>query len=377
MPLLVTVGVFLVYLQYSDLSKEWYIDYYVFNAAKGKLERERDKIPLSYASAKQRRLFAKVEIADINALLDAGFHFVNSVDPVVETSTTLKMLIASALKIKSRTVRKKSLSTYTSNANKFLTWLGVDESKGLDFINKTKVSEYIDFLLDSEDIESNITVNNVLNITKGFFLILKKREIITHNPFVYEKLTETETFRNKAFSELDQSLMEAELKEKNFPLYVFTRFMYYNFIRPTELRQLKIEDIDFKRKTITVYGDGAKSRKTATIPLHPILFELVKDYEKLPKYYYLTGKDLSPGIIKASENTAYNQNRSLLADCEGLEGEGYTLYSWRHCGAVRAYEAGTDILTLQFLFRHSTILHTEIYLKSLRLQLNKVVLKDW
>ena len=203
MPLLVTVGVFLVYLQYSDLSKEWYTDYYVFNAAKGKLERERDKIPLSYASAKQRRLFAKVEIADINALLDAGFHFVNSIDPVVETSVTLKMLIASALKIKSRTVRKKSLSTYTSNANKFLNWLGVDDAKGLDFIIKTKVSEYIDFLLYSEDIESNITVNNVRNITKGFFLILKKREIITHNPFVYEKLTETETFRNKAFSEQD------------------------------------------------------------------------------------------------------------------------------------------------------------------------------
>jgi integrase len=52
----------------------------------------------------------------------------------------------------------------------------------------------------------------------------------------------------------------------------------------------------------------------------------------------------------------------------GLRGKGYTLYSWKHTGAVNAHLSGVGIKQLQLMLRHSTVQMTDIYLKSLGLR---------
>lgn len=55
-----------------------------------------------------------------------------------------------------------------------------------------------------------------------------------------------------------------------------------------------------------------------------------------------------------------------------------TLYSWKHTGNVRAYEAGVDILTIQEQNRHHNLAMTEVYLRSLGLRVKRELLdKDW
>lgn len=55
-----------------------------------------------------------------------------------------------------------------------------------------------------------------------------------------------------------------------------------------------------------------------------------------------------------------------------------TLYSWKHIGVVRAFQAGLNIKLLQELLRHHSLEMTDIYLKSLGLTINKEVAeKSW
>ena len=65
----------------------------------------------------------------------------------------------------------------------------------------------------------------------------------------------------------------------------------------------------------------------------------------------------------------YSIKRHTVALAEGgLKGRGYTLYSWKHKGAVNAYLSGVGIKQLQLMLRHSTVQMTDIYLKSLGLR---------
>jgi integrase len=53
----------------------------------------------------------------------------------------------------------------------------------------------------------------------------------------------------------------------------------------------------------------------------------------------------------------------------------YTLYSWKHSGVVAAYKAGIDIKTIQSQCRHQSLEQTDIYLKSLGLNVNLAINK--
>jgi len=360
----------------GDLKKEWYIEYYPFDESKNQLIRKRIKVPQSLHSSNQRKAWANKKINAINALLVKGYHYPKksvATDIPVSQDLTINQIFDLAI-IKAASLRAKTQGTYKGILNKFREWLGERANKGLELIDKRTVSEYTDFLL-SNDLTA-VTINNQLNITRLMIGKVKKAEYIYINPFVYDKLTETESFSNVAFSDKHQKMIEEYLKENNYPLFIFTRIMYYNFIRPKELIELKIQDVDFVGCSLTVSGSVAKNRKTNTIPLHPILSMLIDEYSSFPGRFYLCGRHLKPGTYKAGQNAAYEAHREVLEKLN-LTDYGYTLYSWRHTGAVRSYKAGTDIKTLQFLFRHASVTYTEIYLKTLKLNLKEIQFKSY
>ncbi|MGG7666150.1 hypothetical protein [Dyadobacter sp. BHUBP1] len=50
----------------GDLTKEWYIEFYVYSEEENDLVRKRVKIPLKYSSDESRRKFAAKKIDQIN-----------------------------------------------------------------------------------------------------------------------------------------------------------------------------------------------------------------------------------------------------------------------------------------------------------------------
>lgn len=359
------------------LEKRWYIEFQAWDTKTDSLKIKQVFCPARFTTPAQRHLWAEENIVKINSLLVSGGQFKATDEqpvPPRRLEYSINQVFDLAIK-KAESLRPKTLSTYKGILNQFRNYLGNKAKKGIDYITKTLVSEYQDYLL-SNDL-SAVTINNTCNVIRIMINKAVKADYIKINPFVYQKLTETESYSNVAFTPEHQRLIEDYLKENNYPLYVFTRVMYYNFLRPKELKGTKVGDVDFIGRSVTVLGYVAKNRKTNTIPLHPLLYDLINEYRHYPPKFYLVGKHFKPGQLQLASNAAYEAHKAALRAVGLYDVYEYTLYSWRHTGAVNAYLAGTDIKTLQYLFRHSSVTHTEIYLKSLKLQLRKVDLKNW
>jgi len=368
-----------LYTRKGDIKKRWYVEFQAWNEEAGALQKKQIFCPGKFKTIKQREIWGSDICKEINSLLEKGFCFKGTEDtgalqPIADQPITINEVFDLAI-IKASSLRKKSISGYTAILEKLRTFLGDRAAGPVELITKNLVSEYQDYLL-SNDL-SSVTVNNQLNITKIMIGKAVKAEYISKNPFIYTKLPETDSNSNTAFLEDHKVQVESYMIDKVPGLYLFTRIMYYNFIRPKELRMLKIHDLDFEAQTLTIPGPVAKNRKTNTIPLHPILFDLLKDLRVYPGKFFICGKNFKPGIHKLAENYPYEAHKKVLRQLKLYDDYQYTLYSWRHTGAIRAYKAGTDIKTLQFLFRHSSVIYTEIYLKSLKLQLQEIRFKLW
>jgi integrase len=157
--------------------------------------------------------------------------------------------------------------------------------------------------------------------------------------------------------------------------------MYYAFLRPNELRGLKVNHIDMVKKVIDIPGKIAKNRRTEIIPINKTLFVVLMEYAKMilvsGNNIFLFGKKMKADKIQMAMNYAYNKHKAALLAC-GLQDYNYTLYSWKHTGASRAYEVTKDILRLSKLLRHASTKETENYLRSIGVRLKSDPLEyDW
>src|SRR5690606_16025384 len=89
----------------------------------------------------------------------------------------------------------------------------------------------------------NNTFNNYLVFFKGFFSYLVDKGRLPTNPAENLKaLLKTEPVNAALPPQIRKQLMEAYLEEDP-GLAVFAQYIFYTFIRPTELRKLKVENV--------------------------------------------------------------------------------------------------------------------------------------
>jgi integrase/recombinase XerD len=130
---------------------------------------------------------------------------------------------------------------------------------------------------------------------------------------------------------------------------------YLAGIRRKELLNLKTEDIDYERKTISIQkGKGDKTRISL---LSDISVKLLKEYieEYKPKEYLFEGQKGG----KYSAGSIWKIFDRLKSQAE-IDKKG-SVHMLRHTFATSLLEAGTDIRYIQALLGHSSIKTTEIY----------------
>lgn len=355
----------------------WFVEFAAYDTESGKLKKKRIFCPGRFTTTKQKTIWANDTKKEIDSLLINGYRFGTSAAPEApepEEAKTVACLVEKSLQHKKAVLKKKSFQTYSGILKEFLSWLGPGANGPIESLKQKHISNFQDSLLQKG--LSTLTVNNKVNVVVTVFKHLEKRGHIEKKPVVFSRLPVTEEYRNRAFSKGHKARMELVLKE-NFPgLYLFTRLMYFQFLRPGDIIDLKIGSFDFDANTLSVSGASAKDRKISTLPLHPLLKPLLTEKSFLPGFFYLCGKNLLPGPARAGVNAATQAHAKAL-QLSGLETEGYTLYSWKHTGVIAAYSAGMDLIRLQHLLRHKSVTTTEIYLKSLRLMVEQMELKDW
>ncbi|MCW3784951.1 tyrosine-type recombinase/integrase [Plebeiibacterium sediminum] len=355
----------------GDMNKRWYITFGVFNVSKNCIQTKYDYEVNKQPDASSRRRFARNFIKEINAMLEEGY-VVGVEQPKEHKVPTLNDAVYNLLEIKKSEYSKATYNSYNSKVSIFLEWIQntYHHTLLLTEVTKRDVTNYLDE--KAKDGKSPTTLNNYREALCAVFNdLMEREECLTENPFSgIKKRKEVVSHRNIAYRGEEKKTLINTIKVLDNELYLFVQFIYYTFMRPNEIRQLQVYNIQLEDNRIFIDGRKSKNKKDAfvTIPpsFKPALNELLKG--KTSNSFLFPGKTAQ----MVSKNTMSDRHRKILKRFEFL-GE-HTLYSWKHTGVVDAYRSGVDIKSLQLQLRHYSLEETDTYLKSLGLYINKAIL---
>ncbi|NMC57842.1 MAG: site-specific integrase [Candidatus Methanofastidiosa archaeon] len=268
-----------------DMNREWYIYFRYYH--QGKWRKKTYKSGINRFKKKEDRMREACNLRDALAfkLKSEGWNPFGESNHQDRTKTICQA-IDEILETKRSSMKVKSIRTYNDVANMFKNWIEANEYKYLlphNFTN-TMARSYLDYLLVEKKYAGK-THNGQLGILKTIFNGMLDREIIDKNPFKGIKELPEEMGKNVAYTDEERKKIRDYLYEHNKRLYYAVQFVYYCFIRRSELIQLKVGDIDFNNMTIRIGSSVSKNRKQecVTIPksFEPILYEVGLD--KAPK----------------------------------------------------------------------------------------------
>ena len=209
---------------------------------------------------------------------------------------------------------------------------------------------------------SNSAYNAHLTLFKSLFEQMIEQKIITLNPWVSCKTLSKNSVPSLYFSNTQIGELKNEISSTDVLLWRFVQFIYYCFIRPNEIRHLKIADIQLQNARIEIRGSFSKNKKTQWVSLPAQMIQLISsmNLHKYPPHYYIFGKQNAPG------ETMLGINNMRLRHVTVLERLGYSkrhvLYSWKHTGAIACTKAGMNLKDLQMQLRHHSLDQVNQYL---------------
>jgi len=128
-----------------------------------------------------------------------------------------------------------------------------------------------------------------------------------------------------------------------------------------------VADIDIEKDLIWISSKVSKTKKRDVVPIVPALKAVIEqmDLENYPKDFHLFGAYEEPSKEIMGEGYMYKHFRKVRK--EFLLESDFTMYGFKHTVVVNWYKKEKDIRKIQKMCRHSSILMTERYLKSLGL----------
>lgn len=382
----------------GDISKKWFIEYYVRNPRTGRMERQRSYRGINKFHNKKERLKAADKMkqywteklrsgwspfVDENVIYDDNLEYQTAIKnyrKMKARNGTFRFFASKYIDWKKPSLEDKSVSTYRSRLRIFDSWLEGRYLSDTDIscINHKIMVEFSDHIINVAKL-SKSTVHNYQNLLKEVFDFVRKDRKQFPNPCF--ELPGTRRVNDSAaypIQEMDIPVLKAAIEKKDPQLLMACMFVYYCFIRPRkELRFLKIGDIDFGRSTVHIREENSKTgKRKVTIP-RVFMKELREKYRlhNYPREYYVIGKNRKPGPEPVSYN---NMSNRWVAFREKLNmPEEYKMYSWKHTGNIRASRKRIPMRDLQGQNGHLTIQTTEDYLKNQDGYVSQYIFEDF
>ena len=389
--------------QKKALSKEWYV-YYSFRhpeslklirqpAIKGGANRFKTK--------RERYKFLQVIQRNLSLMLQNGFNpyqdnsevessffgidkpsntknEINKKDTISESIVvkyTIKDAFELVLKLKKKTLAESSFPQFKGKINQFQKWLLKNEYKLTDDVSKISKKTVINYLNEVLLKTSSRTRNNARSDINSLFQLLKENGIVNNN-FVKEiNVLKSKPKRHKTYNSELETMLFKHLEAHEPILFLFIKFICYNFLRPIEICRLKVGDIYLKEKKLVIKTKG-ENNKTKIIP--DILFNELPDLTKVDKNLLLFTPNKIGGYWNAKEKSRrenFTDRFKLVKDKFGL-GVDYGLYSFRHTFITKLYRSFRKSLTpfeakskLMLITGHSTMEALNKYLRDIDAEL--------
>ena len=127
-------------------------------------------------------------------------------------------------------------------------------------------------------------------------------------------------------------------------------------LRRSELLNLKLTAIDFRRQAVTIYN--AKGKKDRVLPLPDKLEKMMTAYisQKQPQTWLIESTQKGKPYSATSLQNIFEKYMNGVK-----ENHNFTLHCLRHSIATHLLEAGTDLRYIQELLGHKSSRTTEIY----------------
>ncbi|MFN3802349.1 tyrosine-type recombinase/integrase [Belliella pelovolcani] len=353
----------------GDLQKRWCITFRAFDTSTGNLRRKQVWIPAACKTKSDRLKYAKSAIKEINHLLAKGFHFGKALSkPKVITGNilTLDKAFDWVYDHREASLRKRSIQSIKLIKVELKEWLKIHdlEFMPLQAVTHDHCDDFMQHLRKKRKI-GNVTFNNYLGFFKWTFNYLVDQGKLDKSPADKLKAVKTEESEKVSFpKDIKSQLLEA-YQEKDPALHIFAQYIYYTFIRPTELRKLQVRHV--MDKTIFIPGNISKNKKSEHVLITPAMEKLLEKLEvrKYPAHYYLIGLEGKPSKKGVSHNHFTNHHLKIRKELKLMTN--YTLYCWKHTGVVDTYLATLDLEFVSRHCRHSSLDMTKRYLRGLGL----------
>jgi site-specific recombinase XerD len=248
--------------------------------------------------------------------------------------------------LKSRRYSNSTIKTYTEALKVFLKYF--QDRDPAEISNKDFILFNSNFILKNG--YSASYQNQVINAIKLFYLKVENRT-----------LSIEDIERPKRYNPLPK-VIPKEMVDKmltsipNFKHKTALTLIYACGLRRSELINLRLKDLDSKRRTVTIVN--GKGQKDRVLPVSEKLMKMIIKYYKLyrPATYLIEGQFKGNNYSETSLEKIFHKYLGKI-----YKNHNFTLHCLRHSYATHLLEAGVSLRYIQELLGHKSSKTTEIY----------------
>lgn len=368
----------------GDLTKKWYVEFSFRLPSSDELHRYRIYAGLCSGSADERDSIAAQLVDYYTLYLKSGeyLHQEPNLDPLKEKEThrpenkiwmrekrsvMVDVLVARYLDSIQQGLRKKTHQDYSTKLNTFRDYINSElPGTTVPMINRKMIIPFFEMLSAKKKL-CRRTIEKYMQAVRAFFAWCEDIGLIEDGSNPVKRIPKFGVVIDCSpgvFDMDERKRLREAIKDKEPFLWLACEMLYYCAIRPgTEMRLMKIGDIDFDTKNICVRAELAKNKTTEYVGIPNVLLQYMLDLHLnvFDKDLYVFGRYGAPSKVPMGKNTMrnrFNSYRELLHISSDKK-----FYSWKHAGAISAAQNGATVFELKDQLRHKSIMTTEEYLR--------------
>jgi integrase/recombinase XerD len=267
---------------------------------------------------------------------------------------------------KAEGLRDRTLRDYTNMWRYFTDWL--EENYEVETVNELSTDvfrNYINYLrydakrydghkyIDAEKQGVGLkdaSINIRIRTYRAIFNHLEREGLIEFNPMNNVKELRTDIDSTNCFTDEDVKALLAQPNQRTyvgFRDYVAMIVLLDTGMRMNEIINLRVAEIDFQTRFITLEGDRNKNRKPRLVPFSAQAAKLLLQLIGENREHFKTDRLF---LSTYGENLGWNQLNKRLkyyAEKAGIDGKKVTSHVYRHTWAKNMILNGCDPFTLQ------------------------------
>lgn len=345
----------------------WFISFYAFDPASGRMRRKRIKINSVGTAAEKRRYAAQV-CHRISAKLEAGWN------PWVEADADYSYKLFSDVLVHYRNyitkqlndgvLRKSTIHGYMSSAGIMERW-NKEQPAPIRYVyqfDRAFCVRFLDYVYVGRG-NSPTTRNNNLAFLRSFSTFLVQHLYIKEKPTEgLQSMSKGQRVKERTVIEPSDMLrLHDWLVANNRPFLLACYFLHYMLIRPREISKLRLSDICVAKQTVYIDASISKNKKSGVVTIPTPILELMVDLEffNAPSNYYIFSTGFRPGPKLCSERAFRNFWNNTIVRALNFPKE-YKFYSLKDSGITEMLRV-VDTLSVKEQARHSSLLITDAY----------------